>query len=108
MTITLATTYAVTTHATSSSVARRLPIIWGRATLTMEVSISSISDAMMTVIALIHLRAPVSLMRPPEGGRGSPARSIRRHDRVHAHAGPQRAIGVRPAREHDLDGDALN
>src|SRR5450755_1645205 len=100
ITITFATTYAVTTHATSSRVAPRFPIICGRATFTMDVSISSINDAMMTVIVMIHLRAPTSVMT--RRGR----LSVDADDRVDTHSGAERPVRVGRIGEHDLDRDA--
>src|SRR5215510_12990946 len=55
MTITLARMYAVETHAISSRLAPRLPIMSGRATLTMEESITCISAASTTATAMRYL-----------------------------------------------------
>src|SRR6201996_5123227 len=58
--ITFATAYPVTTQATSSRVAPRLPCITGRDTFTIVVSISSSNEATITVIVMIHFLKPVS------------------------------------------------
>src|SRR5690348_2127222 len=52
-----ATRYVVTTHATSSTLAEKLPCIWGRATLTIELSRTSRIVHRITEAATIHLRA---------------------------------------------------
>src|SRR3954467_5463687 len=57
MMMTLAMMYDVDTHAISSSVAPRFPIMCGMATLTIEVSISSSIAAMVTVAAMMYLWA---------------------------------------------------
>src|SRR5580692_3875305 len=58
--ITLATAYPVTIQLASSRVAPRLPMILGRATLTIVVSINSSSAARITVMVMIHLLKPCS------------------------------------------------
>src|SRR3954447_19540761 len=60
MTMTLAMIYEVDTQAISSSVAPRFPIMWGIATLTIDVSISSSIAAIVTVAAMMHLWAYLS------------------------------------------------
>ena len=55
--MTLAMMYAVDTHAISSSVAPRFPIMCGIATLTIDVSISSSIAAIVTVAAMMYLCA---------------------------------------------------
>ena len=47
--------YPVDTQAISSSVAPRFPIMWGIATFTIEVSISSSTAASVTEIAIRYL-----------------------------------------------------
>src|SRR5271154_6539537 len=74
------------------------------ATLTMDVSISSMIAAAITVIVMISLRSPCSAMAVPFSGLvlfGGP------HGRVHAHARAQRMIGVGGLGENDLHRDAL-
>src|SRR3954462_9530726 len=57
ITMTLAMMYAVETQAISSSVAPRLPIMCGMATLTIDVSINSSIAAIVTVAAMMYLCA---------------------------------------------------
>src|SRR6202040_1313566 len=53
-TIALETRYDVRTQVLSSWPAERLPAMWGRATLAMEVSSTSMKVASVTVIAMIQ------------------------------------------------------
>ena len=55
MTMTFAMMYPVDTHEISSSVAPRFPIMWGIATFTMDVSISSSTAASVTAMAMRYL-----------------------------------------------------
>src|SRR5580658_4177463 len=50
----LATRYAVKTQVASSWLAPRPPAMWGRATLAIEVSSTSMNVARVTVIAIIQ------------------------------------------------------
>src|SRR5260221_11364215 len=59
MMITLAMAYAVTTHEVSSIVAPRFPLISLKATFTIEISISSMMAAEMTVTTMIARVKPV-------------------------------------------------
>jgi hypothetical protein len=61
--ITLATAYPVTIQFASSRVAPRLPMILGRATLTIVVSINSSSAAVITVKVMIHFLKPCSAIK---------------------------------------------
>src|SRR3954469_14166211 len=103
--MTLAPPYPGTTQAISSSVAPRFPIIWGRATLTIEVSISSITEARMTVIVISHLLAPCWGICAFLFFLG---RSVEVDGDVDVHPHPQRMAGVRRLGEHDLHRDALD
>src|ERR1019366_8408577 len=92
------------TQATSSSVAPRFPLMSLSATFTIDVSISSMIAAEITVNVMISLRSPCSAMAVPPEARHSVGDP---DDRVHAHAGAQRVGGVGRLREGDLHGDPL-
>src|ERR1035437_2234721 len=106
ITMTFATMYPVETHEISSSVAPRFPIMWGIATFTIDVSMSSSIAAIVTAMPMRYLYRYLS-------ADGSAAGVImpcllRRDVRGHRHARTQRPVGTTPLRHLDAHGNALH
>src|SRR5580698_1877908 len=103
------TKYEVRTHVLWSLLAPRFPAIYGRATLAMLVSRTSMKAASATTTAISQglnfgRQMSCSMVRAAELIEAS----LQIHVWFHVHAGPQPAILVLARIENDLDRDPLH